>query len=184
MNDLGPRLRRIRRQLGRTLEEIAQRCDCTRSLLSKFETGRSVPPIATLTRIAQALGTDVATLLSDKAPDTVTYVPASAAGDQAMTATDKGYRFLALAGAKPGSRMQAYLFTARRGKVKAGALHHAGEEFVHVLEGSMRYRVGSRHFELHAGDSLGFDAEEDHDLEPITAVVRYLGVFAGRDGRP
>jgi quercetin dioxygenase-like cupin family protein len=79
--------------------------------------------------------------------------------------------------------MQVYLFTARRGAVKAGALHHAGEEFVHVLAGSMRYRVGNRHFLLHVGDSLCFDAEEDHDLEPVTATVRYLAVFAGRDGK-
>lgn len=182
-NQLGTRLRRIRRQQSRTLEEIAQRCDCTRSLLSKIETGKSTPPIATLSRIAQALGVEMAALLGDTAPDTVTYTPATAAGEAAMTVTDKGYRFLALAGTKPGARMQVYLFTAKRGQVKPGLLHHAGEEFVHVLDGSMRYRVGNRHFVLHAGDSLCFDAEEDHDLEPVSAKVRYLAVFAGRNER-
>lgn len=182
-NHLGTRLRRLRRQQGRTLEEIAQRCDCTRSLLSKIETGKSTPPIATLTRIAQALGVDMAALLTDSAPDTVTYTPASAAGEAAMTVTDKGYRFMPLAGTKPGARMQVYLFTAKRGQVKPSALHHAGEEFVHVLDGSMRYRVGNRHFLLHTGDSLCFDAEEDHDLEPVSAKVRYLAVFAGRSER-
>lgn len=176
---LGERLRRIRRQQGRTLEEIAQRCGCTRSLLSKIETGKSSPPIATLTRIAQALGIPVSELLADDAAAAVAYIPADPDG-AALTVTDKGYRFRLLAGDAAGGRMQAYLFTARKGEVRAGALHHTGEEFVHVLSGTMRYRVGQREFRLQAGDSLHFDAAQDHDLEPISAEVRYLAVFVGR----
>jgi transcriptional regulator with XRE-family HTH domain len=180
MVDLGTRLRRIRRQQGRTLEEIAQRCGCTRSLLSKIETGKSSPPIATLTRIAQALGVEMATLLGDTNSNSVTYTPAG--NDSGLTITDKGYQFQALAGTPSGGRMQVYLFVARKGEVKPGELHHPGEEFVHVLSGSMRYRVGKREFHLSAGDSLHFDAGEDHDLEPISDEVRYLAVFVDRDG--
>lgn len=177
---LGERLRRIRRQQGRTLEEIAQRCGCTRSLLSKIETGKSSPPIATLTRIAQALGVAMSELLTTESTAAVTYIPADPRGTE-LTATDKGYRFRLLAGDAAGGRMQAYLFTARKGEVRAGALHHPGEEFVHVLSGTMRYRVGQREFRLQAGDSLHFDAAQDHDLEPISAEVRYLAVFVGRN---
>jgi len=176
---LGERLRRIRRQQGRTLEEIAQRCGCTRSLLSKIETGKSSPPIATLTRIAQALGVAMTELLDAESDSGVTYTPADPRG-AALTTTDKGYRFRLLAGDAAGGRMQAYLFTARKGEVRAGALHHPGEEFVHVLSGAMRYRVGKREFRLQTGDSLHFDAAQDHDLEPISAEVRYLAVFVGR----
>ena len=176
---LGPRLRRIRRQQGRTLEEIAQRCGCTRSLLSKIETGKSNPPIATLTRIAQALGRPVTDLLGDGPGEGAVFTPAD--GD-ALVRTDKGYHFRSLGGSAPGGRLQAYLFVARRGEVGGGALRHPGEEFIHVLSGSMRYRVGGRSFRLGPGDSLHFDADEDHDLDPISREVRYLAVFVDRQG--
>jgi quercetin dioxygenase-like cupin family protein len=73
--------------------------------------------------------------------------------------------------------MQPLLFVAERGGVKPSPMSHSGEEFIYVLQGRMRYRVGDVTYTLGAGDSLYFDAEEDHDLEPITATVRYLGLF-------
>ena len=61
--------------------------------------------------------------------------------------------------------------------VKKQALKHRGEEFVFVLEGRMKYRVGATEYTLGPQDSLYFDAEEEHDLEPLTKRVRYLAVF-------
>jgi uncharacterized cupin superfamily protein len=72
------------------------------------------------------------------------------------------------------------LFVARRGEVQPGALQHSGEEFVYVLEGEMNYRVGSVTHKLGPGDSLYFDAEDEHDFEPLTPEVRFLGIFTDR----
>ncbi len=76
--------------------------------------------------------------------------------------------------------MQPYCFLARRGAVRRQALTHSGEEFVYVLTGQMRYHVGTDIHELGPGDSLYFNAEQPHDLEPITATVRFLTVFCQR----
>ena len=76
--------------------------------------------------------------------------------------------------------MQPFVFVAERGKIKPGAMAHRGEEFVYVLEGQMRYSVGGTTHTLGPGDSLYFNSEEEHDLEPLTAKVRYLAVFADR----
>jgi len=55
---------------------------------------------------------------------------------------------------------------------------HAGEEFIHVLEGRTRYHVGETSNILGLGDSLYFDAAQEHDLEPLSPKVVYLGIFS------
>ena len=39
---------------------------------------------------------------------------------------------------------------------------HPGEEFIHCLEGEVKYWVGDREFVLNPGDSLLFDATQPH----------------------
>jgi uncharacterized cupin superfamily protein len=74
--------------------------------------------------------------------------------------------------------MQPYI-SPPSGRVKPHA-SRAGEEFVYVLAGTMRYRVGAAEYTLAPGDSLYFDAEEDHEMKPISKTVSYLGIFAER----
>ena len=44
---IGHRIRKTRRRLGWTLQDLADRSGFTRSLMSKIENGRTVPPVAT-----------------------------------------------------------------------------------------------------------------------------------------
>jgi hypothetical protein len=44
----------------------------------------------------------------------------------------------------------------------------------------MEYRVGAVEYRLRPGDSLYFDAEDEHDFLPITDHVKYLGLFVER----
>lgn len=180
---LGEAIRRLRLRQRRTLHEVAAACGFTRSLLCKIEKGRTVPPVATLSRIAAALGVRVSTLLEH---DVQARTVLDTAGDLARrppVKTERGYAFLALAEGRPAKLMQPFVFIARRGEVKRHVLRHTGEEFIHVLEGRMRYRVGQAEYRLGPGDSLYFDAELEHSVEPLTAEVRYLGVFVEPDDR-
>jgi quercetin dioxygenase-like cupin family protein/DNA-binding XRE family transcriptional regulator len=174
----GSRLRSIRLNRHLTLQQVADQCDCTRSLLSKIENGRTCPPVATLTRIAQALGTTVAALIEDQSAETCTHTRARDITAKSLVTTRAGYAFHCFAGHRGAKRMQPYLFVARRGQIKNETLTHAGEEFVYVLDGRMEYRVGDVRYELGPGDSLYFDSSEPHGLAPLTASVRYLAVFA------
>lgn len=178
MDSIAPRIRALRRRQQRTLQDVADRCGFTASLLSKIESGKTNPPIATLTKIAAALGVALGDLVA--APDgaATAHTPAASLAKKPLTRTDKGYGFHLLAAGRPAKAMQPFIFVAERGQVQPGPLSHAGEEFVHVLSGRMRYRVGSTSYVLGPGDSLYFDALEEHDLEPLTAAVRYLAVLS------
>ncbi len=73
--------------------------------------------------------------------------------------------------------MQPLLFVARKGEVKEHHVSHEGEEFLYVLEGEMRFQVGAVEYLLRSGDSLYFDATEEHGVMPISDEVRYIDIF-------
>ena len=175
---MGIRLRRLRLQQGRTLADVAAACDVSRSMLCKIETGAATPAVATLLRIAKALGVHVSVLLNESAGATTVYTPAAQLAESSLEPTDKGYAFHAFASARGDKHMQPLLFVAHRGQIrKRSPLRHPGEDFVYVLQGRMRYRVGATEYALKAGDSLYFDALEEHDFEPISETVTFIGVF-------
>ncbi|MBC8011268.1 MAG: helix-turn-helix transcriptional regulator [Burkholderiales bacterium] len=178
MNPIAARIRALRRQQKRPLRDIADRCGFTTGLLSKIETGKTTPPIATLAKIAAALGVALGDLVDGGGPLTAVFQSAASRVALPATLTEKGYGFHLLASGRAAKTMQPILFEARRGEIRPGPLSHEGEEFVYVLEGRMNYRVGATTYTLGPGDSLYFDPREEHDLEPLTAVVRYLAVLS------
>ena len=178
------RIRTLRRLQKRTLKDVAAQCGFTESLLSKIESGKTTPPLATLARIATALGVGLSDLIDGERAVATVATPAEVLKNRKATRTGKGYGFHVLAAERSGKIMQPFLFVAEKGGVKPGALSHSGEEFVYVLEGEMRYRVGATTYTLGPGDSLYFNAEEEHDLEPMTDQVKYLGIFTERPAPP
>jgi transcriptional regulator with XRE-family HTH domain len=173
---LGSRIRRLRLEQRRTQREIADACGFTKSLLSKIERDRVMPPVATLVKIANALGTRISVLIEagTKVPSVVTTGAEVAEG---MISTDQGYRIHPYATRFERKRMQPFMFTVRRGEVKEHHLAHEGEEFLYVLDGCVRVQVGPDEHVLNAGDALYFDAAYIHQVIPVSEEARYLDIF-------
>ena len=60
---IGARVRGHRLKCGVTLKTLAEKVDCSRSLLSKLENGKALPSLTTIIRLARALGTTVGLLV-------------------------------------------------------------------------------------------------------------------------
>lgn len=174
------RIRWLRRRKHLTLSGLAKRCGCTTGLLSKIESGKSNPSLAILNKIASALGISLPDLMAGESKASCHDAAAEGRAPRQWTPTAKGYDFRLLAGRRTEKLMQPVLVRARKNRLRKGAMNHPGEEFILMLKGQMCYRVGSTEYVLRPGDSLYFDAEEDHDLQILTASVEYLAVFAGR----
>jgi transcriptional regulator with XRE-family HTH domain len=181
LKDIGKRIRKIRLRQDRTLEEVAQTAHLTRSMLSKVENGKAIPAVGSLVRIASALGVPAAALLDESS--TVSTIYQKSVVKEVPVYTEKGYGFTTLAATRPVKLMHPYLFRAKRGEVKRHRLSHSGEEFIYMLEGVMRYKVGHSEYVLSAGDALYFDCEEAHSLMPMTEEVLYIAVMCEDQGK-
>lgn len=174
---IGARIRQLRRDRQMTLQQLADLCHCTKSLLSKIENNKAMPAIGTLVTIAESLGSDVGELIEQKNAKLVAFSD-YAAVDNDLVHVETGYRVFPFAQKYKHKKMQPFLFVARKGEVKEHHVRHSGEEFIYVLKGKMRFQVGENEYTLAEGDSLYFQAIEQHQVIPITNEVRYLDIFA------
>jgi transcriptional regulator with XRE-family HTH domain len=61
--NIGDRIRILRTSQKRTLQEVADGSDLSKSMISKIENNKTVPSVAALVKIAQVLGTNISSLL-------------------------------------------------------------------------------------------------------------------------
>jgi quercetin dioxygenase-like cupin family protein len=173
---IGSHIRRLRLAQRRTQQEIADACGFTKSLLSKIEADKVMPPVATLVKIAASLGTKVSALIEAGNNNNVVRTTEAEVKDNCVK-TERGYWIYPYATDRKGKRMQPFLFVARKGEVKEHHLFHEGEEFIYVLQGRMRVQVGKEEYTLKKGDALYFNSSEEHQVIPVTEEVRYLNIF-------
>lgn len=175
--EIGGRIRSIRTQQGRTLDDIAQACDCSKSLISKIETGKVVPALATLSKIAVALGVRISALLEDGEGDHPAVTPNIIGQPELFVATDKGYTIYAVAPHFLNKKMQPVLVRGRKGEVLPHSVSHSGEEYIIVLEGEVQAHIGGKQYHLRQGESIYFQSSYEHGFVPLTDYAVYLDVF-------
>lgn len=178
MTDLkiGVTLRTIRLRQNRTIQEVANICGLSKSMVSKIETDKVFPSVATLTKLAKSLGTNVSSLMEENGGNGEIVIPANKAEGNIIK-TEKGYYIYPYASGYREKKMQPFLFIAKKGEVKTHHVSHEGEEFIHVLEGEMKFQVGDIEYFLRKGDSLYFNALKVHQVIPVSDIVKYLDIF-------
>ncbi|WP_309093357.1 XRE family transcriptional regulator [Streptomyces sp.] len=161
---VAPQLRALRRQASLTLEAAARAAGLSPAHLSRLETGQRQPSLPMLLTLARVYGTTVSELLGETVAGRDAVVRAA---DMEPTAAG-GWTYWQ-AGAS-GRGMQALRVHVPYGSQGDIVRVHPGEEWLHVLRGRLRLRLGDTTHRLAAGDSAHFDsltphriAAEDHD---------------------
>lgn len=174
--DVGDRIRILRTMQKKTLQEIADSCDLSKSMISKIENNKTIPSVATLVKIAHTLGTTISVLL-EKEGWTKAVVNTRAEAHEQLVNTDKGYAIFPYAAQFHGKKMQPFLFKALKGEVQPHQLSHEGEEFIYVIEGEMKMQVAEIEYLLKKGDTLYFNSTQKHGITPVSDEVIYLDIF-------
>ena len=170
---LGVRLRHARRVAGLTLLQLAQAAGCSESLISKIEHGSATPSLATLHRLATALGTNISALMSEEAPATG---PILRKGERPVIAAG-GISLERLVLPTPGGLLQANIHIVSPGSASDGFIEHAGEEVGYVLEGTLELTLGEERYALAEGDVFTFPSHIPHGYRNSGAgVARILWV--------
>ncbi|MFN3575603.1 MAG: helix-turn-helix domain-containing protein [Tabrizicola sp.] len=165
--NLGERVRELRRQLGWTLEEAANRAGLARSTLSKIENGQMSPTYEALKKLAAGLSISVPQLFTPPSKQQVMgrmAVTKSGEGQSQATVT---YEHELLAGGLTKKQMLPYRATIRARDLDEfdGWVRHDGEEFLYVLTGVIRlYTEFYEPVDLRRGDSAYYDAAMGHNV--------------------
>ncbi|GGN23476.1 helix-turn-helix domain-containing protein [Streptomyces fuscichromogenes] len=155
---VAPQLRSLRRRAGLTLEAAARDAGLSPAHLSRLETGQRQPSLPMLLALARVYGTTVSDLLGETVADRDAIVRA---GD--MEPTHAGGWTYWQAGAS-GRGMQALRVRVPYGSQGDIVRVHPGEEWLYVLRGRLRLRLGDTTHVLAPGDSAHFDSLTPHRL--------------------
>jgi transcriptional regulator with XRE-family HTH domain len=164
-NELGPRLRRIRKSLSLTLDQTVEQARVTKGYLSKIERGHATPSIAVISRLAQIYGVSMSEFFmpeGERKP-----IAIMRKGDLRpvnRNGSKLGYRYEIGDLTKANPRSEVFFLTLPR--LKPGQIPpkncHSGEEVLLVLEGQMTFYYAGLEFILNAGDCVQFDGENEH----------------------
>jgi transcriptional regulator with XRE-family HTH domain len=163
---IGMRLKHARLAKGYTLKELADVVDCSESMISKVENDKLRPSIAMLHRFAQALETNIASLIAEPDPGIglVSIVrnnrrprihvdPELQGGDvwleRVITPSN-------------GGLLQAHVLNLAPGSRSDGLIRHVGEELSFVISGEVDIEVDGKIYPLRAGDAAFFPSSLAH----------------------
>lgn len=172
---VGRRLRSLRRRRGLTQRTLAQTCDLSANAIGLIERGESSPSVSTLHRLALALEVPIAELFAETEDQTVVLTRKS---QRSQSHRDQ-IQMDNLGEGLTDQCMEPFLVTLQPGAGSgADPVVHLGEEFVFCLEGEIEYRVAGQSYQMEAGDSLMFHANQPHCWCNLSeAPARLLLIF-------
>ncbi|GGL67125.1 DNA-binding protein [Streptomyces fumigatiscleroticus] len=155
---VAPQLRALRRRAALTLEVAARAAGLSPAHLSRLETGQRQPSLPMLLALARIYGTTVGELLGETVQGRDAVVRAAD-----MEPTEAGGWTYRQAGAS-GRGMQALRVQVPYGSQGDIVRVHPGEEWLHVLKGRLRLRLGDTAHLLEPGDGAHFDSLTPHRI--------------------
>ncbi|MFF5004030.1 helix-turn-helix domain-containing protein [Streptomyces phaeochromogenes] len=171
--EVGPRLRRIRKERGATLAGLSSATGISVSTLSRLESGLRKPSLELLLPIARAHQVPLDEL-----------VGAPQVGDPRIRAAKPivmhGRTHWPLT-RQPGG-LQAYKVLEPQRKLEPEPRTHEGYEWLYVLSGRLRLVLGEHDVVLGAGEAAEFDTRVPHWFGSTgEGPVEFLSLF-GRQG--
>lgn len=162
---IGGRIKRLRLKRSMGLVELGRHTGLSASFLSQLETGRVVPTLKNLARIAMVFSKDLSYFF-ESAPESVFRVHRKRERVKLpQTGVDAPTYFFESLGYQVADRlMDPYLaefIPLTKGQEPRAHLH-AGFEFLYVVEGELIIRHGEQEHEITAGDAVYFDAATPH----------------------
>jgi transcriptional regulator with XRE-family HTH domain len=167
-------VRRLRQERRLTLDAVAERGELSKGTLIQVEQERANPSIATLCRIADALGVGVATLIeSPPAPRVVVRRRTEATP---LWTSPQGSRAVFLVGTDPPDIVELWDWELAAGDAFDGEAHPPGTlELLAVIAGELTVTVDDEDHHLDVGDSVLFEGDVAHRYaNPADVPTRFV----------
>jgi len=162
VSEIGAKLAKARAERGWSLAQLAERSGLSTAAVHKIEKNGMTPTIASLMKIAAALGKSVGFFVEES--DSARPVTMIRRDERSRLFTSKQGLVLENISGRYGPFWVAGAEASLEPFADSGPdpMTHPGEELVLVLEGRMRFVIDDEQYDLEAGDSLHFRTVRPH----------------------
>lgn len=178
--NLGNRLRELRRQQGLSLRALAEKSGLSANTLSLIENGKTSPSVATLQQIALALSIPITSFFESK----ISREPVVYTQKDRRVPVGFHHGFLEDVGLGSGAEgIQPFIITVNpHSESSTQPSSYEGIEFIYCISGKVIYVVLGEEYTLTAGDTLLFSAKMPHSWRnPLDETSHLLIVMAAAE---
>jgi quercetin dioxygenase-like cupin family protein len=174
------RIKELRLLFQVELEALAEESQISPALYRQYESGETDIPVGVLFGLANRFKVELSSLLTGEEPRLHTYA-LTRRGQGIAVDRRQDYEYQNLAHAFAHKRAEYFMVTVSPKDEGASVPlnSHPGQEFDHLLEGSLLVMVGSHEIRLNPGDSLCFDSGIPHGMKALGGTpAKFLAVIS------
>ena len=176
---IGERIKRLRLKKSMGLVELGKHTGLSASFLSQLETGRVVPTLRNLARIAMVFSKDLSYFFENEPHPMFRVHRRKERVRLPQTGVETPtYYFESLGYMVPDRHMDPYFaeFIPQANETEPKPHLHQGYEFLYVMDGELSIRHGDQVVTLEPGDAVYFDAGTPHSYrcaskKPAGAII-------------
>ena len=167
---IGERIKYLRQRKQMGLVELGKHTGLSASFLSQLETGRVVPTLRNLARIAMVFSKDMSYFFEPERPELFRLVRAADRQRLPQTGADEpGYFFEPLGAVPMDKRITPYIaefLPGSEGRTARSHQHH-GMEFLYILSGCLKLTHDGQEDTFEQGDAVYFQTNVLHSYECV-----------------
>jgi transcriptional regulator with XRE-family HTH domain len=158
---VGHHIKRLRSRRNLSLEALAKVSGVSRAMLGQIETGRSVPTINVVWKIARAFDVPFSTLIATPNSEAIRMLPGKEA--KLLTSASGEFSSRALFPFDAERRAEFYELRLKGHGAEEAEPHPLGTtENLVVVQGRLDMEIAGQHRSLGPGDAILFNADQPH----------------------
>ena len=163
--EVGASLQKLRLARGLTLEDLSRMAGVSKSMLSQIEREKANPTIAITWRLANALGVEIAELISGEAKSSEIIQIVEAHQTPTLPGTHAGYVLRILGPMELAGKFEWYeLNLAAQGELVSNPHDPGTMEHLTVLQGNIEIEAGATTKKLKPGGTARYLADQSHAI--------------------
>ncbi|WP_112323913.1 helix-turn-helix domain-containing protein [Oceanibium sediminis] len=181
---LGPAIRKRRKLLRLTLQDLCDKSGISVGYLSQVERDNATPSLGSLAQIAQALDVDLEYFIAAPKPS----AGLTRAGQRPQfSLAGSSLTYESIGADLPGAELSSYVLNIPP-HYASETVSHEGDEIIYILEGEMEQTLDGQTFRMTEGDALHYSGQTPHawsNPTDKTARILWTGtltVLSQKDG--
>jgi transcriptional regulator with XRE-family HTH domain len=160
------KIKEKRKAKGITIQELADKADVSKGLISQIENNRTVPSLLVLINIIKSLNLDMNEFFNEIDQQTQhakVIIKQKASYQEFEKETAKGFQYKrVLTKSVKNYPVDIVILQLKKGAHRAQTVKTDAYEYKYILKGTVEYQIDNEKYILEEGDSLFFDGRLGH----------------------
>jgi transcriptional regulator with XRE-family HTH domain len=180
VEEIGARISSLRREKNLSLEELSRMTGFDVDFLARIEANEIQPQLGTIIKLSKALDSAFGRLISGVGDRLYSITRINERRTVSRSSSQAGkkhlYSYKSLAPDVKGRHMEALIVQLEESPDRETSVHE-GEEFIFVLDGTVRLEIGEDGFDLEPGDSAYYLSTTPHHIAAKSGRATIIAVL-------